>query len=131
MNIDDLDKLKFTSIKRYIIHFKYDNEFYFIHINDDGTISTSLYKGRHKSSKNERITGTFGYIDGLIKYKNNKKVLSAIDKRNFVKKLYKAKFIETNIMEIKEEVEKEKIQCRELVYQIQELENKLSELQKA
>ena len=78
LKIKDIDKLKITSITR-VIHFKYDNEHYFIHENQDYTTTTALYKGRSKF-KNECIKSKYGFINNLIKYKNNKKVLSAIDK---------------------------------------------------
>lgn len=99
LKINDLDKLKITSIKN-VIHFKYDNEYYFIHENFTDTTTTAIYKGRTKY-KNECLKSKYGYISNLIVYKNNKKVLSAIDKENFVKKLYEAGLIDTDIYLIK------------------------------
>ena len=92
LKIKDLDKLKFTSITA-VIHFKYDKENYYIHTDFESTVVTRLYKGRTKY-KNECIKGIWGYIPDLIKYKNNKKVLSAIDKENFVNKLDQAGLVE-------------------------------------
>ena len=126
LKIKDIDKLKITSITR-VIHFKYDNEHYFIHENQDYTTTTALYKGRSKF-KNECIKSKYGFINNLIKYKNNKKVLSAIDKRNFVKKLYRAELIDTDIEEIKEEVEKENQECIELNKTIQKCYERLREI---
>ena len=126
LKINDLDKLKITSITR-VIHFKYDNENYFIHENRDDTITTALYKGRTKF-KNECLKSRYGFINNLIKYKNNKKVLSAIDKRNFVKKLYKTELIDTDIEDIKIEVEKEKQEYKEIQDKIRQLQNRLYEL---
>ena len=122
LKINDLDKLKITSITN-VIHFKYDNEFYFIHENRnefyfihenrDYTNTTAIYKGRTKY-KNEYIKSMYGSIINLIKYKNNKKVLSAIDKVNFVEKLYGAGLIDTNNVEIKTSVENKTKRLNEL-----------------
>lgn len=112
LKINDLDKLKITSITN-VIHFKYDNEFYFIHENHDYTNTTAIYKGRTKY-KNECIKSIYGSIINLIKYKNNKKVLSAIDKVNFVEKLYGAGLIDTNNVEIKTSVENKTKRLNEL-----------------
>lgn len=126
LKINDLDKLKFTSITS-VIHFKYDNEDYYIHENQDFTEITALYKGA-TIFNNEYIKGQYGLIKNLIKYKNNKKVLSAIDKRNFVKKLYKAEIIDIDIEDIKIEVKKEKKEYKEIQDKIRELQNRLNEL---
>lgn len=112
LKINDLDKLKITSIKN-VIHFKYDNEYYFIHENRDYTNTTAIYKGRTKY-KNEYIKSMYGSIINLIKYKNNKKILSAIDKVNFVEKLYGAGLIDTNNVEIKTSVENKTKRLNEL-----------------
>ena len=45
LKIDDLNKLKITSITA-VIHFKYDDKNYFIHTNNESTTSTTLYEGR-------------------------------------------------------------------------------------
>lgn len=112
LKINDLDKLKITSIKN-VIHFKYDNEFYFIHENSDYTDYTAIYKGRTKY-KNECIKSKYGTIINLIKYKNNKRVLSAIDKVNFVEKLYSFGLIDTDNIEIKTSVEEKTKRLEEL-----------------
>lgn len=112
LSIDNLDDLKITSIKN-VIHFKYNNEFYFIHENNDYTRTTAIYKGRTKY-KNECLKSKYGLIINLIKYKNNKRVLSAIDKENFVAKLYSAGLINTTIKEIKDKVEYKNNQLKEL-----------------
>lgn len=111
LKIDDLDKLKFTSIKN-VIHFKYDGQDYFIHENRDYTSTIALYKGRSKF-KNECIKSEYGFCINLIRYKNNKKVLSAIDKENFVRKLYAKGLIDTND-KIKAEVKEKQEKLEEL-----------------
>lgn len=128
LKIEDLSKLKITSLTA-VIHFKYDDKNYFIHTNNESTTSTTLYEGRTKF-KNEPLKSCWGYIPNLIKYKNNKMVLSSIDKRNFVKKLYKANLIDV-YDEIKEEVENEKIEYQNLVEQINKLNQRLIELKNA
>lgn len=125
LKIENLDKLKITSITA-VIHFKYDNKDYFIHTNTESTTSTTLYSGRDKF-RNEAIERVWGYIPNLIKYKNNRKILKAIDKRNFVKQLYKAGLIDA-YNEIKEEVELEKKEYQKIIKEIGILNNKLFEL---
>ena len=112
LTIDNLDDLKITSIKK-VIHFKYNNEFYFIHENNNDTRTTAIYKGRTKY-KNECLKSKYGLIINLVKYKNNKRVLSAIDKENFVAKLYSAGLIDTNNKKIKEKVEYKNKRLNEL-----------------
>lgn len=126
LSIDDLSKLKITSIKN-VIHFKYKDEFYFIHENSTNTTTTTLYKGRTKY-KNEPVKFIYGFINNLIKYKNNKKVLSAIDKENFVEKLYSAKLINTNIKEIKEKVKYKQQRLKELNKIIEQAENEIMKI---
>ena len=98
--INDLSKLKFTSIRPYTIHFKYDGLDYLIHTSYDcGEEETTLYKGRHKG-KTESIKSCYGEVNKLIKYDYNRKTLSSINKMNFVCRLYSAELIETKIPEI-------------------------------
>lgn len=94
MKIDNLNELKFTSIKK-CIHFKYKGEDYIIQNgNMTGETSTiTLYKGRCKG-QTECIKSQWGFIMDLIKYKNNKRTLKNIDKEYFVQKLIKAKILE-------------------------------------
>lgn len=125
LKIDDLDKLKITSITA-VIHFKYDDKNYFIHTNNESTTSTTLYKGRTKF-KNEPLKSCWGYIPNLIKHKHNKKTLSSIDKRNFVKQLYKAGLIDT-YNEIKIEVEREREEYKQISKQIEQLNRRLIEI---
>ena len=47
LKIDNLNKLKITSIKA-VIHFKYEDNFYFIHTSTEDGVVTSLYRGRTK-----------------------------------------------------------------------------------
>ena len=89
MKIDDLSKLKFTSIKYGgdIIHFKYDNEHYTLENGGtEMTLVIRLSKGRMKCHL-EPIKSKYGMIRNLIEYENNKKTLSSINKQNFVNKL--------------------------------------------
>lgn len=125
LKINDLDKLKFTSITN-VIHFKYDEEHYYIHEDTSGTSITALYKGRCKY-KNKCLKSKYGWIPNLIKYKFNKRTLNAIDKLNFVKKLYKAGLIDTN-NEIKIMAETELEEQERIRKQIHELEQRQIEL---
>lgn len=108
MKIENYDDLKFTSLKYGIdiIHFKYKGEHYTLENGGtDYTQVTHLYKGRTKYNL-EHIKGCYGADFNLIKYKNNKKVLSAIDKENFVIRLVKLGILDgTNeqLEKIKEE----------------------------
>lgn len=124
--IEDLNKLKFTSIKN-VIHFKYDNEDYFIHENTSETTTTTIYKGRSKY-KNECLKSRYGFIPRLIQYKNNKNTLSSIDKEIFVKKLYKAELINTTIEHIKDQVNSEIEEEKTLRKQIYQANQRLQEL---
>lgn len=125
LKIDDLNKLKITSITA-VIHFNYEDKNYFIHTNNESTTNTTLYEGRTKF-KNEPLKSCWGYIPNLIKYKYNKKTLSSIDKRNFVKQLYKAELIDT-YDEIKIEVEREREEYKQISKQIEQLNQRLIEI---
>lgn len=126
LKINDLNDLKITNIKK-VIHFRYNNKYYFIHQNWKETCTTAIYEGRTKY-KNECLKSIYGYINGLIKYKNNKKVLSAIDKQNFVEKLYRARLIETDIKEIVEKTEWKNKRCEELRKIIKQAQDELIEI---
>lgn len=125
LKIDNLNKLKITSIKA-VIHFKYEDNFYFIHTSTEDGVVTSLYRGRTKF-KTEHLKSEYGYINNLIKHNYNKNTLSSIDKRNFVKKLCKAGLIEASD-EIEREVEKEKAEAKQIKEQIFLLKQRLREL---
>ena len=126
LKIDNLNKLKITSIKA-VIHFKYEDNFYFIHTSTEDGVVTSLYRGRTKF-KTEHLKSEYGYINNLIKHNYNKNTLSSIDKRNFVKKLCKAGLIEASD-EIEIEVEKEKAEAKQIKEQIFLLKQRLRELE--
>ena len=126
LKIDNLNKLKITSIKA-VIHFKYEDNFYFIHTSTEDGVVTSLYRGRTKF-KTEHLKSEYGYINNLIKHNYNKNTLSSIDKRNFVKKLCKAGLIEASD-EIEREVEKEKAEAKQIKEQIFLLKKRLRELE--
>ena len=127
MKIDDLSKLKFTSIKYCgdIIHFKYDGEDYTLkNGGTDYTLVTHLYKGRTKYNL-QHIKGCYGNSFDLIKYIGNKKTLKYIDKENFVLQLVKLGILEpTEEQEIiikEQEINIRKEQIKKLEEQIKEL----------
>jgi len=96
LRISDTSKIKITSIKYHgaIIHFKYDNKNYFIQNGGtDYTAVIKLFEGRTKF-KNKIISSNYGMSLNLIKYIGNKKVLSFIDKDNFINELVKFDLVE-------------------------------------
>ena len=127
MKIDDLSKLKFTSIKYCgdIIHFKYDGEDYTLkNGGTDYTLVTHLYKGRTKYNL-QHIKCCYGHSFNLIKYIGNKRTLKYIDKENFALQLVKLGILESTEEQerkIKEqEINKRKEQIKRLEEQIKEL----------
>lgn len=91
MMIENYDELKFTSLKHGvgIIHFKYKGIDYTLKNGGrEMTLVMQLYKGRMKCHL-EYIKGSYGADFGIIKYKNNRKNLRAIDKEYFVLSLVK------------------------------------------
>ena len=127
MRIDDLSKLKFTSIKYGgdIIHFKYDNEDYTLENGGtEMTLVIRLSKGRMKCHL-EHIKSKYGMIRNLIEYKNNKKTLSSINKQNFVNKLVESGILEPT-QEQKEAIKKQKI--KEKIQQIEKIKQEIFEL---
>ena len=129
MKIDDLSKLKFTSIKYGgdIIHFKYDDEHYTL---ENGgteiTLVIRLSKGRMKCHL-EHIKSRYGMITNLIEYKNNKKTLSSINKQNFVNKLVEFESLEPT-QEQKEAIKQQRI--KEKMQQIEKIKQEIFELNK-
>ena len=127
MKIDDLSKLKFTSIKYGgdIIHFKYDNEHYTLENGGtEMTLVIRLSKGRMKCHL-EPIKSRYGMIRNLIEYKNNKKTLSSINKQNFVNKLVEFGILEPT-QEQKEAIKQQKI--KEKIQQIEKIKQEIFEL---
>ena len=127
MRIDDLSKLKFTSIKYGgdIIHFKYDNEDYTLENGGtEMTLVIRLSKGRMKCHL-EHIKSEYGMIRNLIEYKNNKKTLSSINKQNFVNKLVESGILEPT-QEQKEAIKQRKI--KEKILQIEKIKQEIFEL---
>ena len=127
MRIDDLSKLKFTSIKYGgdIIHFKYDGEDYTLENGGtEMTLFIRLSKGRMKCHL-EHIKSEYGMIRNLIEYKNNKKTLSSINKQNFVNKLIESGILEPT-QEQKEAIKKQKI--KEKIQQIEKIKQEIFEL---
>ena len=108
MVIENYDELKFTSLKYGvdIIHFKYKGIDYTLQNGGtEMTLAMKLYKGRSKYNL-EYIKGCYGVDFKIIKYKNNRKVLSSIDKEHFVLSLVKHKIIDgtkEQLIKIKEE----------------------------
>ena len=129
MKIDDLSKLKFTSIKYGgdIIHFKYDNEHYILENGGtDYTLVTQLYKGRTKYNL-QYIKGCYGHSFDLIKYIGNKKTLKYIDKENFVLQLVKLGILKST-EEQERKIKEQEINIRK--EQIKRLEEQIKELNK-
>ena len=127
MKINDLSKLKFTSIKYGgdIIHFKYDNEHYTLENGGtEMTLVIRLSKGRMKCHL-EPIKSEYGMIRNLIEYKNNKKTLSSINKQNFVNKLVEFGILEPT-QEQKEVIKQQKI--KEKIQQIEKIKQEIFEL---
>ena len=127
MKIDDLSKLKFTSIKYGgdIIHFKYDNEHYTLENGGtEMTLVIRLSKGRMKCHL-EYIKSQYGMIRNLIEYKNNKKTLSSINKQNFVNKLIESGILDPT-QDQKEAIKKQKI--KEKIQQIEKIKQEIFEL---
>ena len=127
MKIDDLSKLKFTSIKYGgdIIHFKYDDEHYTLENGGtEMTLVIRLSKGRMKCHL-EPIKSRYGMIRNLIEYKNNKKTLSSINKQNFVNKLVELEILEPT-QEQKEAIKQRKI--KEKIQQIEKIKQEIFEL---
>ena len=96
MKIENYEELKFTSLKHGIdiIHFKYKGIDYTLkNGGTEATLTMILYKGRTKY-KLEYIKGYYGVDFGIIRYKNNKRVLSSIDKEHFVLSLVKRNILE-------------------------------------
>ena len=127
MKIDDLSKLKFTSIKYGgdIIHFKYDNEHYTLENGGtEMTLVIRLSKGRMKCHL-EPIKSKYGMIRNLIEYENNKKTLSSINKQNFVNKLVEFEILEPT-QEQKEAIKQQKI--KEKIQQIEKIKQEIFEL---
>lgn len=94
--IEDLDKLKITSVKydKSVIHFNYNGEHYtFLNGGTDCTLVMTLCEGRCKSHLNH-ISSKYGMALDLIRYKHNKTTLSSIDKEQFVKVLKKQGFVD-------------------------------------
>ena len=128
MKIDDLSKLKFTSIKYGgdIIHFKYDDEHYTLENGGtEMTLVIRLSKGRMKCHL-EPIKSRYGMIRNLIEYKNNKKTLSSINKQNFVNKLVELEILEPT-QEQKEAIKQRKI--KEKIQQIEKIKQEIFELE--
>ena len=128
MIIENPNDIKFTSIKYNggIIHFKYKNEHYTIENGGtEMTLVVRLSKGRMKCHL-ETIKSQYGFITNLIKYKNNKRVLSHIDKENFVLRLIEYELLKPT-KEQKNKIIKNKIKIKQ--EQIDKLKKEIEELE--
>ena len=108
LNIQDLSKLKITTVKQWCVNFKYDGEQYFLHDDSDEDRCLGLY---HKinNGQNDRIDGKITLDSPMdyikmksgIKYKWNdfdgkcNVVYNQIDLEYFVKKLTYDEFIDS------------------------------------
>lgn len=94
--IEDLDKLKITSVKydKSVIHFSYEEIHYtFLNGGTDCTLVMTLYEGRCKSHL-KHISSKYGMALDLIEHKHNKTTLSSINKEQVVKVLQKQGFVD-------------------------------------
>lgn len=95
LEINDLDKLKITRVKYYLIYFDYDGEHYMLINDTDEDAHLSLYR-RNITDKGfvtlEFITGriTTLSIGSFIRYAGKQMVYANINKEYFVKTLVKA-----------------------------------------
>lgn len=130
MKIEHLDQLKFTKIieNGEIVHFKYNGENYvLINGGREMTLCIRLYKGRMKGHL-EYISGNYGMIRNLIEYKNNKRVLSNIDKENFVNRLVKEKIlIPTEVQKMKIKLDNIKTCLDQIQLFVNEIEKELGD----
>lgn len=96
IKIEDLDKLKFTSIKYGgdVIHFKYDDIDYVVECSGEEGCSYIL-RGRDKY-KCDVLASWYGSIktQDILKYQFHRRDLSSIDKWYFVKYLIKLGVVE-------------------------------------
>lgn len=96
INITDIDKLKITKVKTYVINFTYDNVKYFIKDDSEEDAHISLYRRVPTGEftfKNEHINGKITcmslsqFIKDISKKNPHTLTYSNLDKEHFVKKL--------------------------------------------
>lgn len=136
LQIDDLNKLKITKVKRWAIYFTYDNERYLLHgTSDCGESGVTLYKRNWNGTKFklERIASDWGdenveyeYIKSIPR-NTNTLVYAHIDKEYFVKKLSLDGFV-YGIFD--KEVENIKLNNENIREQIRKLENEIRQLRR-
>jgi len=125
IKIEDLDKLKFTSIKYGgdIIHFKYDDIDYVVECSGEEGCSYVL-RG-HDKYKYDVLASWYSpiKIKDILKYQFNRRDLSSIDKWYFVKYLIKLGVVEPTteqkqkyIQEELEIIEKERAEKVDALY---------------
>lgn len=109
IKIEDLDKLKFTSIKYSgdVIHFKYDNINYIVECSGEEGCSYVL-RGRDKY-KYDVLASWYGSIktQDILKYQFHRRDLSSIDKWYFVKYLIKLGVVEPTVEQKKKYIQEE------------------------
>ena len=145
VNITDLDKLKITKVKTWVVYFTYDEQRYFLHDDSDEDRCIGLYK---KNDKNiEEIGGaiTLSYPCDFIRVKKNIKppkkwnstacniVYNQIDKEYFVKKLTRQGIIDSlfqkDIDELNEKIAFNKSIITGLQRKIDEREREIREME--
>lgn len=90
------------------------------------TLVMHLYKGRMKSHL-EYIKGCYGSDFGIIKYKNNRKDLSSIDKEHFVLSLVKHRLIDGTKEQLIKIKQMEQYELLKELNSIQQEINKINE----
>lgn len=138
LNITDLDKLKITKVKPWVVYFTYDGQRYFLHDDSDEDRCTGLYK---KNGKNiERISGVitlskpYDFIRIKKKIKPSKiLVYNQIDKEYFVKKLTRQGIVDSlfqkDIDELNEKISFNKEEIRQLKIDIDKKESEIRKLE--
>lgn len=66
LNITDLDKLKITKVKSWVVHFIYDGQKYFLHDDSDEDRCTGLYK---KNGKNIELIYKYCFTKGWFGFR--------------------------------------------------------------
>lgn len=136
LNITDLDKLKITKVKPWVVYFTYDGQRYFLHDDSEEDMCIGLYK---KNDKNiEKFIGTitiskpYDFIRIKKAIKPSKTlVYNQIDKEYFVKKLTKQGIINSlfqkDIDKLNKKISFNKEEIRKLKIEIDKKESEIRE----
>lgn len=137
LNITDLDKLKITKVKPWVVYFTYDGQRYFLHDDSDEDRSTGLYK---KNDRNIELIGaaiTLSFPSHFIRVKKNIKepkgyptlnvVHNQIDKEYFVKRLTREGIIDSLFNKDVEDLELDINSLKDLIKRYQ---NKIEKVRK-